>query len=156
MIACTFENGTKTSLRHVVVHAIVEKDNALLLEKRAHGILEAGKWSLPSGFLGRDETASQGVLRELKEETGWTGKILSLFRINTNPNRPHEDRQNVVIEFIVTPLQEVGKADKESTEVSWIPIEKLPPLNEFAFDHGESVELFLKYKKNPHPLPLFM
>lgn len=26
MLTCTFENGGTTSLRHVVVHAIVEKD----------------------------------------------------------------------------------------------------------------------------------
>lgn len=154
MISCTFENGSKTSLRHVVVHAIVEKDGAILLEKRAPGILEGGKWSLPSGFLGRDETAAEGALRELKEETGWAGEIVSLFRINTKPDRPHEDRQNVAIEFIIKPLKQVTKPDKESTEISWVQIDKLPPLSEFAFDHGESIGLYLKYKNNPHPLPL--
>ena len=154
MINCVFENGNKASLRHVVVHAIVEKDGCLLLEKRALGILEGGKWSLPSGFLDRDETASEGVLRELKEETGWTGKIVSLFRINTKPDRPHEDRQNVAFEFIVKPLEQITKPDQESTEVKWVPIEKLPPVSEFAFDHGESIELYLKYENNPHLLPL--
>ena len=29
MINCVFENGSPASLRHVVVHAIVEKDGAL-------------------------------------------------------------------------------------------------------------------------------
>jgi len=70
MIQCIFENTNKTSLRHIVVHAIVEKDSKLLLEKRSEDLLEGGKWSLPSGFLNRDETASEGMLRELKEETG--------------------------------------------------------------------------------------
>lgn len=154
MISCTFENGNKTSLRHVVVHAIVEKDGKLLIAKRAPNLLEGNKWSLPSGFLNRNETASEGVLRELKEETGWMGEIISFFRINTNPNRPNEDRQNVSIEFIVKPLEKAGKPDNESTEIQWMPIEKLPPLNEFAFDHGESIELYLKYKKNPYSLHL--
>ena len=156
MLECTFENGDKTSLRHVVVHAIVEKDGAILLEKRASGILEGEKWALPSGFLSRNESASGGVLRELQEETGWAGEVVSLFRINTKPDRPHEDRQNIAIEFIVKPLKQVVKPDKESTVVAWIPIEDLPPVEQFAFDHGESVQLYLNYKQNPHDLPLIV
>ena len=155
MINCTFENGGKGSLRHVVVHAILEKDGKLLLEKRAANLLEAGKWSLPSGFLNRDETAAEGILREIKEETGWMGEIISVFRINSSPNRPHEDRQNVAIEFIVKPIEKVGEGDNESTAVEWFAIDQLPPLEEIAFDHGETIELFLKYRKSKFTLPLF-
>lgn len=155
MITCTFEKGYKASLRHVVVHAIVEMDGKLLLEKRMGDILETGKWALPGGFLDRDETAPQGVLREMKEETGWEGEIISLFRINTKPGRPHEDRQNVAIEFLVKPIKKTGEQDTESSKVEWIPIDKLIPLSEFAFDHGETIALYLKYRKTPFPLPLF-
>lgn len=156
MIKCIFENGTNTSLRHVVVHAIVEKDGKLLLEKRSENLLEGGKWSLPSGFLSRDETAEVGVLRELREETGWTGEVVSLFRINTDPNRPHEDRQNISIEFIIRPMEIVGEPDKESSKVQWVSIHELPVLEDFAFDHGEAIALYLKYKEKSFPLPLFV
>lgn len=154
MLTCTFENGNQAKLRHVVVHMIVEKDGALLLEKRTGSLLESGKWGLPSGFLERDETASQGALRELHEETGWEGEILKLFRINTRPNRPHEDRQNISIEFLIKPTKKTGIPDHESSDVQWIPIEKLLPLSEYAFDHGESIGLYLKYKKEKFPLPI--
>lgn len=154
MIKCTFENGNQTSLRHVVVHAIVEKDGKLLLVKRAKKLLEGGKWSLPSGFLDRDETAKEGILRELKEETGWEGEVLILFRINTNPNRPHEDRQNVPLTFIVKSIRQVGEPDHESTAVDWVAIEKLPPFDEMAFDHGETIKLYLEYRQNKFNLPL--
>ena len=154
MITCVFENGNKASLRHVVMHAIVEKDGALLLEKRTGDLLETGKWALPAGFLERDETAAQGILRELKEETGWLGEIISLFRVNSNPNRPKEDRQNVAINFLIRPIQKTGEPDLESSKIEWIPIEKLLPLNEFAFDHGESIGYYLKYRKKHFPLPI--
>ncbi len=108
MITCTFEKSYQARLHHVVVHAIVEKDNDILLVKRAGDILETGKWGLPAGFLDRDETASQGILRELKEETGWEGEVISLFRINSNPNRPKEDRQNVALDFLVKPIKKTG------------------------------------------------
>ena len=49
MITCMFESGSPASLRHVVVHAIVERDGALLLVKRAPHLSEGGKWGLPGG-----------------------------------------------------------------------------------------------------------
>lgn len=155
MIFCTFEKGYHASLRHVVVHALVEKDGAILLEKRAATIIEGGKWGMPSGFLSRDETAVGGVLRELKEETGWVGEVQGLFRINSRPDRPHEDRQNVAITFLVGAIQEEGKPDEESTEIRWFPIRDLPPLETLAFDHGETIGLYLKHKNFPLTLPLF-
>ncbi len=157
MITWVFENGEKASLRHVVIHAIVEKDGEILLVKRSKNLsLEGGKWALPGGFLDRDETAAQGVLRELKEETGWEGEVMFLFRINTNPNRPHEDRQNVALDFVIRPTKSIGLKDKESTEVAWMSIDTLPPLDSFAFDHGEAIALYLKYKKNAFPIPMFV
>lgn len=156
MITCTFEDGGRGSLRHAVVHAIVEDHGKLLLEKRSDHIMESGKWGLPSGFVDRDETLSQAVLRELREETGLEGKVVSLFRINSNPNRPHEDRQNIAFDFIVKPLRQVGKADEESSKVEWIPIDKLIPFEDFAFDHGESIKRYLDYRRNPFPLPLLV
>jgi len=154
MITCQFEDGGKTSLRHVVVHGICEKDGEILLVKRAPRFLEGGKWSLPAGFLDRDETASECIERELLEETGWKVKAEFLFRINTNPHRPHEERQNVSLDYIVTPIKKTGEGDDENSDVAFFPIDKLPPFDEFAFDHGESLKLYLDYKKSAFPLPL--
>lgn len=156
MITCILENKHKTSFRHVVLHAVVEKDGQLLLEKRAGSILETGKWALPSGFLDRDETAAQCILRELKEETGLVGEIVSLFRVNTNPDRPKEDRQNVALEFIIKPLSEKIEAKMEVSKVEWIPFEKLLPFEELAFDHGETIKLYLEYRKKPFALPIIV
>lgn len=153
MITCIFEDGGKANLRHVVVHAIVEKDGALLLVKRAGPILESGKWSLPAGFMDRDETAGECILRELLEETGWKCEVVSLFRLNTNPDRPHEDRQNIAIEFICRAIEKIGEPDRENSKIEWVPIAKLLPFDEFAFDHGQTIELYLKDKKQPSKLP---
>lgn len=155
MISCTFENGRTGSLRHVVVHALVAKDNSLLLVRRAPQLLEGGKWSLPAGFLDRDESAAAAVLRELSEETGWEGEVVHFFRINTNPDRPHEDRQNVALDFIIRPRRQTGTPDHESTAIDWVPFTELAPYDRFAFDHGESIRLYLEYLKKPFSIPLF-
>ncbi len=156
MITCTFENGNTNSLRHVVVHAIVEKNGCLLLEKRDGPILETGKWSLPGGFLERGETVAECVVRELKEETGWEGEIVKLFKINTSPNRPKEDRQNVTIEFIVKPIKKIGEKDWESSKVEWISFDKLFPYDEYAFDHGETIKKYVEYRKKKFHLPILI
>ena len=88
------------------------------------------------------------------EETGWDSEIIHLFRINSNPNRPKEDRQNVGFDFIVKPVAKTSEPDKENSKIEWIAIEDLLPFDEFAFDHGESIKLYLQYRKKPFVLPL--
>ena len=154
MINCTFENGRRASLRHVVVHAVVEKDGALLLVRRAPHLLEGDKWGLPGGFLDRDESLSDGILRELREETGWEGQVSALLRINSRPDRPGEDRENVAFDFVVTPVRRVGEPDEESSAVEWVPIDRLPPLHTLAFDHGDTVHLYLASRGKPGVVPI--
>lgn len=158
MITCTFENNGKALLRHVVTHAIVEKDGCLLLEKRTGPILESGKWALPGGFLDRDETVEECVIREVLEETGWQTEVVSLFRVNSSPSRPKDNgRQNVAFEFILQPIQQTQKFDtKESSKVEWIPFNKLRAFEDFAFDHGETIRLYLEYRKKQFNLPIIV
>jgi 8-oxo-dGTP diphosphatase len=114
----------------VAVHAIVEKDESLLLVKRAPHLSEGGKWGLPGGFLDRDETLAEGALRELREETGWQGRVASLLRINSRPDRPHEDRQN-------------------------IPINRVLSLD-LAFDHMDSVRAYLDARRRSVATPVLI
>lgn len=157
MISCTFESGGKARLRHVVTHAIVEKDGAILLVKRAPPLLESGKWGLPGGFLDMNETGEEGALRELLEETGWNGKIRSCMRVNTTPRTLGCDRQNVVVEFIVTPGKQVQKPDHESTDVAFFSFEEIAVLAKqglIAFDHADSIALYQKTKRESISLPV--
>lgn len=155
MITCIFENGNKSSLRHAVVHAIVEDKGKLLLVKRAGNLLESGKWSLPSGFMDRDETAGQTAIRELKEETSWLGEVTGLFSINTNPDRPKEDRQNIALSFIVKPIKKLEyKKTWEVSDIAWVDFKDMKKFEPFAFDHGETIYKYIEYQKKPFPLPL--
>jgi ADP-ribose pyrophosphatase YjhB (NUDIX family) len=83
-------------------------------------------------------------LRELREETGWEGQIVRLLRINSRPDRPREDRQNVAFDFVIAPLRLVGKPDDESSDVQWVRIDELPPLDSMAFDHGDTIGVYLE------------
>ena len=155
MITCAFEDGGRARLRHVAVHAIVEKDENLLLVKRAPHLSEGGKWGLPGGFLDRDETLAEGALRELREETGWEGRVASLLRINSRPDRPHEDRQNIALDFVIEPLEKRGEPDAESSDVQWIPINRVLSLD-LAFDHMDSVRAYLDARRRSVATPILI
>ena len=158
MITCYFENNNKAFLRHVTVNAIVVKNNQVLLGKRGtlngKSILESGKWGLLGGFFNRDENLVQALKREVLEESGWEIDNLQLFRINDNPNRPKEDRQNVDIIFIANAVKQIGVSDEEVNKLEWFDLDKLPTKEEIAFDHGDSLELYKKYLKEKFSLPI--
>jgi 8-oxo-dGTP diphosphatase len=155
MITCIFENKHQASLRHVSVDAIAFKNNQILLVKRAAHLLEGNKYALPGGFLDRDETIQQAILREIKEETGFIGKNPLLFRINSNPNRKGEDRQNVDCVFIVQLSKQISRPEKrEVDQIYWFNLDKLPRSEEFAFDHYESLKLYIDYQHKSIPLPI--
>jgi len=153
MITCTFENGNQNSLRHVTVGCLVMKDDQILLAKRAEGLLEAGKWCLLGGYADRDETTEETGIRESMEESGWVVNNLRLLRINDNPNRPHEDRQNIDFIYIADAVEETGEKDWESEEVRWFSLDNLPSSDEIAFDHEDSIQLYRKYLNESFPLP---
>ena len=158
MITCYFENNNKAFLRHVTVNAIVIKNDQILLGKRGtlngKPISESGKWGLLGGFFNHKENLVQAVTREVMEESGWEIENLQLFRINDNPNRPHEDRQNVDFIFIANAVKRTGKSDEEVTKLQWFDLDKLPAKEVIAFDHGEAVELYKKYLKEKFQLPI--
>ena len=116
MIECTLESGRKATpgFRHVTVGVIAfNSDNQVLLIKRSKKYSRPGKYSVPGGFLDRDETASVAALRELKEESGYEGELIALFHLNDYPNRPNEDRQN--IDFIYLAKVKNGEFQKNDT-----------------------------------------
>lgn len=160
MITCTFENGNVANpgLRHVTVNAIVLKDGKVLLGLRASvpGItmLEVGKWALLGGFFGFGENLESAVKREVMEESGWEIANLELFRINDNPNRPGEDRQNVDMVFLAHAVKQTGVGDKEISVLQWFSLDSLPHPDQIAFDHGQDLELYREHQRSPKPLPI--
>lgn len=145
MITCIFENNNKTSLRHITVNAIVMKDNRVLLGKRGmlngKKISEFGKWGLLGGFMGRDETLIECAKREVMEESGWEITDIKLLKINDNPNRPKEDRQNVDFIYTAKAVRQIAKGDEEVSHLKWFPLDKLPPKEQIAFDHVDALEM---------------
>lgn len=154
MLTCYFEDGKKASLRHAVIDVMLIEQNRILLVKRAPHISNGDKWALPGGYVDRGEFISDTAIREAREETGYDIDLGSLFRVNDNPNRRNEDRQNISFIYLAKLVKKVGMMDKESTEIRWFDFDKLPKKEEFAFDHIDNIKLYLKYREKPFQLPV--
>ena len=158
MISCSFENGDKVGLRHVVVGVILIKDGKILLEKRGtfrgKPILENGKWALIGGYLDRDETLVECCKREAMEETGWKIDNLKLFRVVDNPNRPNDNgRQNVSFVFIADAISQIPVNSEEVLELKWFDLNDLPPQEQIAFDFGDALNRYKEYVRENFPIP---
>ncbi|KKT78702.1 MAG: hypothetical protein UW75_C0040G0004 [Parcubacteria group bacterium GW2011_GWF2_44_8] len=157
MLTCTFENNSVAHLRHVTVTVLVLRQNQILLEKRGtylgKPLLESGKWALLGGYADRDENLEGTARREIMEEGGWTLNHLQLLRINDNPNRPKEDRQNIEMVFFAQAGEKVGVSNEEAAELHWFDLDMLPEPQMMAFDHLEAIELYKSFLKQPFALP---
>lgn len=155
MITCKFEDEKEVHLRHAVSDGLIVEDNNVLLVRRAAHLLEGGKFCLPGGYMDRDEGIRNTVIREAREESGYDCVIDTFFAVLDSPNRG-DDRQNVGMVFILKPVKKVSEADSESTEVTWFPLDALPPNEEIAFDHAEIIQAYKEHLKTPKQLPIFI
>jgi ADP-ribose pyrophosphatase YjhB (NUDIX family) len=113
--------------------AVVLDHEQLLLVKRG---MEPGKgkWCLPGGFVELDESPSEGVLRELHEETGLRGTVDQLIEA------VYEDSPFygplIIIGYGVTPHGGGLQAGDDAAEVQYFPLADLPPV---AFDSHQTL-----------------
>lgn len=64
----------------VGVGGVVIRDGRVLLVRRGSEPLK-GQWSIPGGTLELGETIAEGVVRELREETGLDVRVLDLIEV---------------------------------------------------------------------------
>ncbi len=65
---------------------VFDEAGRLLLIERGHPPFE-GQQALPGGFVDIGETVEAAALRELKEETGLDGAVISLIGVYSDPAR---------------------------------------------------------------------
>ena len=90
-----------------------------------------GAWAFPGGFLNMDETAEQGALRELREETGLDLNYLKQVGAFSDVNRDPRARV-ITIAFYALAKKSSVRGGDDAARAQWFPIDDIPHL---AFDH---------------------
>lgn len=122
--------------RNVVGQAMTVREGKVLMIKRGIEPMK-GWWALPGGYLEWDESLEEGVLRELREETGLVGRAPKLVGVYSDPRRDVDGGQNVRVVYLVEAEGEAG-ALEEVEEVGWFGPDRLP--DNIAFDHRRMIE----------------
>ena len=123
-----------------VVFGFDEGELKVLLIQRALPPFK-GKWALPGGFVGIDETLDEAARRELQDETGI--KRLYLEQLYTFGDIDRDPRERVVsvAYYALVKLSDYGvKAATDARDAAWFPVSDVPAL---AFDHNTILEVAL-------------
>ena len=96
-----------------------------------------GRWAFPGGFLRMDETAEEGALRELREETGLESAYIQQLHAFSDPGRDPRERVITIAYYALVRLQEVQGGD-DAASARWFPLDEVPSL---AFDHDRILRM---------------
>lgn len=110
-----------------------------------------GKWAFPGGFLNMDESAEEGALRELREETGLMPSYIEQFHCYSDPGRDPRERVITIAYYALVRIDEVRGGD-DAAMARWFAIDDVPQL---AFDHDRILrEALARLRERIHFHPI--
>ena len=115
-----------------VIFGTEGKNVKLLLIKRGKDPYK-GKWAFPGGFLNMEESAEEGVRREVKEETGLNLDNVEQLYTFSKPDRDPRGRVITIAFLAKIEIKDVKGGD-DAKEARWFNLDSLP---ELAFDHDQ-------------------
>ncbi len=113
----------------VDLRACVLKDGkVLLVRERSDGL-----WTLPGGWADQNESPREGIVREVREETGYRIRADALYAVRDRDRHPYKPRYPVSVYklfFLATIEGGSPEANEEISEIGFFPPTELPPLSE--------------------------
>jgi ADP-ribose pyrophosphatase YjhB (NUDIX family) len=144
------ENGYQTPKIDVRA-AVVEEGRILLVKEQIDG-----KWSLPGGWAEVNLSLSENVVKEVREEAGFTVEAESIVAV-LDAKRKNPVQFPYGIYKIIMSCRRTGGAfvpNIETTESAFFLPEELPELS-LGRTTGEQIELCIRAAGDPNFVPVF-
>lgn len=121
----SFETGYATPKLDVRAF-IVKNDKVLLVQEKSDGL-----WTLPGGWIDVNESPSESVIRETREETGYGVRVIRLMALWDKLKHDHPPQWPHAYKCFFHCEIESGEAqaNNEIAEVGFFARDKLPPLS---------------------------
>ena len=131
---------------HIGTSAIIKYNNKILLEKR----VDSDRWALIGGGLNLIESLEEGIVREIKEETGLkiNEKYLKFWKIYSDPSRIAEYPDGNILRVItVVYILELNNeheliCSEESERLKYFNLNELRNIN-VAETHRHIIEEYI-------------
>ena len=141
-----FQNQTGYATPKVDSRGVIFQNGQILLVKE----LSDGGWTLPGGWVDVNESPSQAVEREVREEAGYivkARKLLALYDRNKHGHPPYPFHAYKL--FFQCELLEKTEADPtETADASFYSEDGIPPLSIMRVTNEEISRMFEHYR---HP-----
>lgn len=116
---------------------VIDNKERLLLVKRSVDP-KKGYWCLPGGFIELGETPEQAALRELKEETGLTGRIQILLGVSSNTSSQYDTI--LIVGYLIKEYSGSLEPGDDASDAAYFNYDKLP---EIAFQtHMKFIRIY--------------
>ncbi len=117
------------------------REDRVLLVHRKHEPFQ-GYWDIPGGFMRPDELPRAGAVREAREETGLTVRILDLLGFYLDHYDYQSERYPILNIYFVAEADGEPVAGDDADDYGWFSLDALP--EQLAFAHTSQVLADLK------------
>lgn len=112
------------------VYLVLRRDNEVLLLQRANTGYQDGNYSVVAGHLDGDEVATQGLIREAKEEAGISVKPEDIKLVHTahrlSRNQNNQERLDLFFEVRNWQGEVTNMEPHKCDDLAWYPLDNLP------------------------------
>ena len=132
----------------VDARGVVFKDDKILMVRE----IADGGWTLPGGWCDTGMTASQNVVREVWEESGYEVKVtrlLALYDRDTQGHTPPYPFNIYKLFFLCELTGGEAKTSNETSEVAWFAKDELPENLSKGRTLPHELKLFFEQYHNP-------
>ncbi len=124
----------------VVIFSLVKDELQVLLVKREAAPF-VNSWAIPGSFVKIDESLEEAAVRALADKTGIHDVYMEQLYTFGTPRRDPRTRVITIAYFALVPHDAIAPyPGRETAEINWFPIAKLPTL---AFDHAQIIDYAL-------------
>jgi len=124
----------------LTVDIIIEVTGGIVLIERKN---PPPGWALPGGFVDVGESVAQAAVREAREETSLEVTLTEQFFAYSDPKR--DPRGATVSVVFLARATGTPRAEDDAKNIGVYTLDALPPL---AFDHGQILDDYRRYKKD--------
>jgi len=124
---CAAEFGYTTP--KVDVRGVVFRDDKILLVRE---IMDNGRWTVPGGWADPNETPSQAVEREVREESGFETRVhrlLAVYDREKQGHRPSFPFHVYKLFFLLDLVGGTATPNEEASEIGFFAEDELPELS---------------------------